>query len=77
MPAALMRLEEACATVIKVKDAVATAKAILDELRVEKVTGSDMSGAEAVLGENLAAFEAFIAEAEKAAATLAGEPLKS
>lgn len=77
MPAARMRLEEACHRVLQGAEAVKTARDILEDLKAEKVTGKETTGAHEVLGADLPAFEAFVAEAEEALASLAGEPARS
>jgi hypothetical protein len=73
MPAAKMRLEEALNKVVSGLDAVKSARAILEDLKTEKVTGSDVTGAESVLGEELEAFESLISDAETAHQSLRGE----
>ena len=73
MPAAKMRLEEALQKVVSGQEAVASARAILEDLKGEKVTGADTTGAEAILGDELPLFEDLIAEAEEALASLRGE----
>jgi hypothetical protein len=73
IPAAKMRLEEALAKMISGREAVQAARAILEDLKGETVTGSDVSGAEAILGDELPEFEAVIEEAEEFFKSVAGE----
>lgn len=73
VPAAKMRLEESLQKAVTGLAEVRVARAILEDLKAEKVTGSDVSGAESLLGDELGAFEALIAEAEEGFLSLTGE----
>jgi colicin import membrane protein len=67
VPASRMRLEDALGRALAAVVHVQEARAILDELKAELVTGGGgKTGAEAILGDSLGAFEALIAEAEEA-----------
>lgn len=72
-PAALVRLKENLSNVIAARRHVEAARSTLEQLKAERVTGTEISGAESILGADLPYFEKLIKEAEFGFRSLAGE----
>lgn len=71
-PAALVRLKENLSNVIAARRHVEAARSTLEQLKAERVTGTEISGAESILGVDLPYFEKLIKEAEYGFNSLAG-----